>query len=176
MEPAAQRTELLISLLTEHQQALFRYVFSLVGNEADARDILQETSLAISRKFPEYETSRPFLPWAYRFAYFEVLKYREKTSRLPLAVSNDVLELLADERQKIEPELDARLGALTSCLAKLNPEDRRMMTYRYDADHTTDEIMQRMAMTRRTLFRNLERVRGALADCITKQLGQEETV
>jgi len=39
------RTEELVLLLTRHQEPLFRYIFSLVACEADARDILQETSL-----------------------------------------------------------------------------------------------------------------------------------
>ena len=173
MEKPTDRTELLITLLTEHQPALFRYIFSLLANEADARDVLQETSLAISRKFANYDSERPFLPWAYRFAYLEVLKQREKTKRSPLCFSEDIVELLADERQKVEPHLDARLVALESCLEKLPQDDRRMMTYRYDSGHDTEEIMERMEMTRRTLFRNLERVRASLADCITKQLKKE---
>ena len=173
MEKPTDRTELLITLLTEHQPTLFRYIFSLLANEADARDVLQETSLAISRKFSNYDPKRPFLPWAYRFAYLEVLKQREKTKRSPLCFSEDIVELLADERQKVEPHLDARLSALRSCLEKLPQDDRRMMAYRYDSGHDTEEIMERMEMTRRTLFRNLGRVRASLADCITKQLKKE---
>ena len=42
------KTEAVILLLTQHQESLFRYIFSLVACEADARDILQETSLALS--------------------------------------------------------------------------------------------------------------------------------
>lgn len=167
------RTEQLVLLLTEHQPALFRYIFSLLPNEADARDVLQETSLALSRKFDEYDAARPFLAWAFRFAWLQVLKHREKQQRSPLTFAEDVLELLAEERRQIEPQLDERLRALENCLGKLSLEDRQMMTFRYDARHTTDEIMERLRMTRRTLFRNLERVRRMLGDCVTRQLQAE---
>ncbi len=42
-EPMADTTrnpETLVLLLTQHQESLFRYIFSLVACEADARDIL----------------------------------------------------------------------------------------------------------------------------------------
>jgi len=168
-----QRTEQLVSMLTQHQQALFRYIFSLLPNEADARDVLQETSLALSRKFEQYDVARPFLAWAFRFAYLQVLKHREKQQRSPLTFADDVLELLAEERAQLEPHLDERLGALESCLAKLPAEDRQMMTFRYQTRHSTEELMERLAMSRRTLFRNLERVRRRLAECVTRQFQTE---
>ncbi len=47
--------EQLVLLLTQHQEPLFHFIFSLVGCEADARDILQETSLAQEREGIEPE-------------------------------------------------------------------------------------------------------------------------
>ena len=52
MEP--ERMELLVRLLSAHQENLFRYIFSLLPHEEDARDVLQETSVALYRKFAEY--------------------------------------------------------------------------------------------------------------------------
>ena len=160
-------------LLTEHQQALFRYIFSLLPNEADARDVLQETSLALVRKFDQYDASKPFLRWAYRFAYLQVLKSRERNQRLPLPFGEDVLELLSEERGGHESHLDARLHALDGCLQKLPPADRQLVTYRYDQGRPVEEIMEHLAMSRRTLFRGLERVRRQLHDCVCRQLQSE---
>ena len=163
-------TESLILLLTQHQDQLFRYIFALLPHEADARDALQETSLALFRKFDQYDPSRPFLPWAYRFAYLQVQKHREKHARSPLLFSEDVLDLLADERQALEPRLEQRLHALDSCLKKLPETDRELVTYRYDQRRPAEEIMERVGQSRRTLFRNLERVRRLLHECVNRQL------
>ncbi|MDP1592367.1 MAG: sigma factor, partial [Prosthecobacter sp.] len=95
MPGSPNNMENLILLLTQHQAALFRYIFSLVPCEADARDILQETSVALFRKFEQYDATRPFLPWAYRFAYLQVQKHREKSARSPLLFSEDVIDLIA---------------------------------------------------------------------------------
>ena len=64
----AERTELLVRLLSRYQEDLFRYIFTLLPHEEDARDVLQETSVALYRKFAEYDPATPFLAWAYRFA------------------------------------------------------------------------------------------------------------
>ena len=167
------RTEQLVLLLTQHQVPLFRYIFSLVACEADARDILQETSLALYRKFDAYDASRPFLPWAYRFAYLQVQKHREKAARSPLLFGEDVMDLLAHDRERMEPELDQRLLFLDGCLAKLTPQDKELVTSRYAMRQGAEEMMQRFAMSRRTLFRNLELLRQRLHDCVTRQLQSE---
>jgi RNA polymerase sigma-70 factor (ECF subfamily) len=158
--------ENLVLLLTQHQEPLFRYIFSLVACEADARDILQETSLALYRKFEAYDATRPFLPWAYRFAYLQVQKHREKAARSPLLFfSEDVMDLLAHDRE--------RLQLLDGCLAKLTPQDKELVTSRYAMRQGVEEMMQRFAMSRRTLFRNLELLRQRLHDCVTRQLQSE---
>lgn len=167
------RTESLVLLLTQHQEQLFRYIFSLVPVEADVRDILQETSLALFRKFDQYDVARPFLPWAYRFAYLQVQKHREKQARSPLLFSEDVMELLANEREPIEPQLDERLHLLDGCLSKLTPTDKELVTSRYAQRQSAEEMMARFALSRRTLFRNLELLRERLHDCVTRQLQTE---
>lgn len=165
--------EALILLLTRHQDALFRYIFSLVPSEADARDILQETSMALFMKFDQYDPARPFLAWAYRFAYLQVLKHREKTTRSPLLFSEDVMDLLASERTHLESELDERLRWLDTCLGKLTPLNKDLVTSRYGLRQSTEELMQRFSMSRRTLFRNLELLRQQLHECVTHHIQQQ---
>lgn len=173
MPDSPNSTESLILLLTQHQEPLFRYIFSLVPCEVDARDILQETSLALFRKFDQYDATRPFMPWAYRFAYLQVQKHREKSVRSPLLFSEDVIDLIANERAHIEPQLDERLRLLDACLGKLTPQDKELVTSRYALRQSAEEMMERFALSRRTLFRNLEMLRQRLHECVTRQLQSE---
>lgn len=172
-DPAPANTENLILLLTQHQAQLFRYIFSLMPCEADARDILQETSVALYRKWDQYDAARPFLAWAYRFAYLQVQKHREKSARSPLLFSEDVMDLLANERAHIEPQLDERLRLLDGCLGKLTPQDHELVMGRYAQRQSAEDMMQRFDMSRRTLFRNLELLRQRLHECVSKQLQAE---
>lgn len=166
----AARTELLVRLLSRHQDALFRYIYALLPHEEDARDVLQETSVALYRKFAEYDAGKPFLAWAYGFAYLEVLKQRERNHRATRLLKLDLVEQLARERESYEPVLQARLVALDHCLEKLAPADRELIQQRYQNKLRAEELVQRGQTSRRTLFRKLDRIRRLLHECINRQL------
>ncbi len=168
MEPA--RTELLVRLLSKHQEELFRYIFTLLPHEEDARDVLQETSVSLCRKFAEYDASRPFLAWAYRFAYLEILKHRERTQRNNVLLNRELIERLAQEREQIEPILQARLQALEVCLESLPQADQELIRKRYQGKSSVEDLMQDFGSSRRTLFRNLDRIRRLLFDCISRRV------
>jgi RNA polymerase sigma-70 factor, ECF subfamily len=161
--------ELLLRLIAVNQDDLFRYIYCLVPYESDSRDILQETLLAISRKFDRFDSSGPFLPWAYKFAYYEVLKHRERAARRVRCFASDTLEVLARERDEAAPLLHARLSALDDCLEKLPATDRKLLHDRYASKLTLDDVAARVKQSRRTLLRNLKRLREWLHDCIERQ-------
>jgi RNA polymerase sigma-70 factor, ECF subfamily len=166
------RMELLVRLLSRNQEKLFRYIFSILPHEEDARDVLQETCVALARKFNEFDATKPFLAWAYRFAYLEVLKQKERARRSGFRLTRDLLERLAREREEHEPILETRLLALESCLEELEPADREMLRHRYELKMNADILAERFSLSRRTLFRKLDRIRGFLSNCITRRLAQ----
>jgi RNA polymerase sigma-70 factor (ECF subfamily) len=166
-----ERTELLVRLLSRHQDDLFRYILAQVPHEDDARDVLQETSVAVCRKFAEYDPARPFLAWAYGFAHLEVLKHRDRGKHRLRPFSREVLERLAAERIEMEPALEVRRHALEVCLDKLSEPDRELIRLRYQDRLPADEAARESGASRRTFFRNLERIRRVLLECIRRQVG-----
>ena len=163
--------ELLINLVTANYEQLRRYVYTLLPHEEDTKDVMQEVCISISRKFAEYDRSRPFLPWACRFAYLKVLKFHEQQRpRRMVKLPTEVLELLAIAREEEEPVLAERLVALEKCLGKLSDRDRRLIEARYVDRTPTDEIATSFSQSRRTMFRNLERVRRLLFDCVDRSV------
>lgn len=169
------RTELLVRLLSQHQEQLFRYIFALLHHEQDARDVLQETCVALCRKFDEYDANRPFLAWAYGFAYMKVLKQRETNQRQSRLLKPDLIERLARLREQHEPILQARLQALDGCLERLPPADRELIRQRYQSKTQVDEMVQRLGASRRTLFRRLDRIRRTLFECINQRLAAAQS-
>jgi len=164
------RTEMLVRLLSRHQEELFRYIFALLPHEEDARDVLQETSVALYRKFEEYDPTKPFLAWAYCFAYLEILKQRERNRRGARLLNRELIERLAREREQHEPILQARLQALEHCLGELAPADRELIRQRYQGKTRSEELVRQSNTSRRTLFRKLDRIRRLLFDCISRQV------
>ncbi|MEM1295871.1 MAG: sigma-70 family RNA polymerase sigma factor [Verrucomicrobiota bacterium] len=165
-EPA----EMITGLLMKHFDVLLRYVISLVGNEADARDIMQETSMSLVRKADDYDESRSFVPWACRFAYLETLKFREKNGKRPLLLDDDVLEIIANEQAGEIATADVRKEALEACFAKLPGSARKLLTLRYHEEAPTEEICSELEKSRRSVFRELKAARESLRNCIRKEL------
>jgi RNA polymerase sigma-70 factor (ECF subfamily) len=168
--PDQARTELLVRLLIRHQEELFRYIFSLLPHQEDARDALQETSVALYRKFADYNPDKPFLAWAYGFAYLEVLKQRERSCRGARHLREELVGQLARERQEQEADLHSRLQALELCLTELPAADRELIHQRYTVGCPIEEMVERIGTSRRTLFRNLDRIRRVLFECISRRL------
>jgi RNA polymerase sigma-70 factor (ECF subfamily) len=167
---AASHAELLVRLLTRHQDELFRYIFALLPHEEDARDVLQETSVALFRKSAEYDPDQPFLAWAYRFAYLEVMKQRDRNQRRLRLLNRELLERLAREREQQGSLLQERLRALDHCLEALPQADRKLICQRYHGQAGTEELARELGASRRTLFRELERIRRVLFACVNRQL------
>jgi RNA polymerase sigma-70 factor (ECF subfamily) len=169
-----ERSNMLVRLLTQHHQALLRYVYALIGNAEDANDVLQETSVALFQKLDQFDDSRPFLPWAYRFAYFEVLKWRENSANQPLALDNDVVELISKDRERGDVLLRRRADLLPECFRLLPSRDLMAIRARYYEKMNADLLCQKLGLSRRTLFRELERIRKSLMNCIESKLRTEE--
>ena len=55
-----------IGLYSKHEPNIRRYVYSLVGDASDTEDVMQETAMALWRKFEDYDPSQPFIGWALR--------------------------------------------------------------------------------------------------------------
>ena len=77
-----------VRLWTRHQAEVGRYVFMMIPRQADAAEVLQDVSVLLWKKWDQYDPERPFVPWAIRFAYLEVLKWRQKLARERKGVSN----------------------------------------------------------------------------------------
>jgi len=163
--------ELFVTLITANYDHLRRYIYTLLPHEEDTKDVLQEVCIAISQKFDQYDPTRPFLPWACRFAYLKVLKFLEQQRpRRMVRLPTELLELLAKTREEEEPILAERLVALRKCLEKLSDSDHKLIQARYIDRVPTEQIASRFAQSRRTLFRNLERVRRLLFECIDRSV------
>jgi RNA polymerase sigma-70 factor (ECF subfamily) len=165
-----QQTELLVRLLARHQDELFRYIFALLPHQADAQDVLQETSVALLRKFSEYDPARPFLAWACRFAYLEVMKQRDRNQRARRLLNREIVDRLAQEREVHEPILRVRLEALDYCLQQLAGDDQELIRQRYQANIDIDELARQRGTSRRTLFRELDRIRRTLFHCVNARM------
>ena len=171
----AERHEEFVRLLMMHQQEVFRYVVSLVPGLADAQEVMQETALALWRKFEEYDASRPFVPWAKQFAYFEALRFCRSRSKYMEFLSEELLERLSATRSNLEPVLEERRTALRQCLEVLPSRDRTLLDVRYGSEQNLVDFEKQTGSSIHMLRKTLVQLRRGLLECVSRRLATGET-
>jgi len=162
-----------IRQLTDAQSRLYAYVCTLLGTSAGARDVLQETNLALWEKVDEFDPTRAFLPWALRFAHLQVLAERKKRTRDRLLFSDDLLHQLAERCEAHLLGLDRQLDALDSCMKKLPEHQRELIDQRYQQGQSVQALAESLRRTPNLIAASLYRIRKTLLDCIQTTLALE---
>ena len=156
-------------LLVANDQDLRRYIGLFLHRRDDVEEVLQQTAVALWEKFSEFDPEREFLPWATRFAYFEVLNFRKQKARSRVFYSEDVMELIAEAHEELSEELRIRREQLQDCLDQLNPEDLQLLSRRYTDGTTIKSLSQQTGRTVKSLYRRLDRVRQLVTTCVDRK-------
>lgn len=156
-------------LLIEHELELLRCVMVAVPNRADARDIMQECSVALWRQFSNYDAHRPFVPWALGFVRMEVRRFLRNSRRRSL-LSERAAELLLHDEQKHAKNLDARHQHLKQCIDVLPRDHRRLIFGYYHQEQSANELSEISGRSVDAVYKMLQRIRRALHDCIQSRL------
>lgn len=152
------------------ERELLRYVMALVPNVADARDVVQETAVALWRAIGKYDPSRPFVPWACRFALNEARLHLRRESRRRRWIEEDVAALLGERREERAGELDVRREHLRACLGRLPEEQRQLVRGYYFDEESIPDLGARLGRGPEAIYKALQRVRQALHACIERKL------
>lgn len=164
-----------VKLMAIWQRRIFLYVLSLLHNPTNAEEVLQETNLALWQKYDQFQPGTSFGRWAYRVAYYEVLKFREKSARDKQHLfSNQCIELLAVEAERSLDEADARRDALANCLGKMQPQHRDLLVGRYQPGATTRTLAEALGRSVEGVRQSLRLLRSKLLACIQRTLAAEE--
>ena len=159
-----------------HYRDLYRYAFMLVLRQSDADDVLQEASVALWKKFDQFDPELPFLPWAKRFVFLEVLNFRKRKKGAPIALSDSVIEQLGEENSAHEDVLAVQREALEGCVAKLKSRDREMLEARYDSETSLVELANSSNRSVNSMYVILNRIRKQLLQCVNRVLRSEGIV
>tara|TARA_B100001250_G_scaffold413620_1_gene448361 strand:+ start:2426 stop:2950 length:525 start_codon:yes stop_codon:yes gene_type:complete len=155
-----------VRLWTQHHRDVERYVYSMIPRSADAAEVVQVVSVKLWEKWDNYDHERPFIPWAIRFAWLEVLKWRQRLAREKLVFSDELLQQLSSTHEELDPVMEMRRKILGQCLEKLKEEDRELVRLRYGRHGAIKEEAERTGKKMHVLYYALERIRVQLLNCI----------
>ncbi len=166
LEMTRARRERFTRELVSHERQLHSYVLSLVLDWKAAEEILQETYLRLLERLEEWDESKNVFPWACRFAYYQVLTYRNDGQRDRLRFSDSFIESVSAAYESKSDQLKLRLEALEHCMEQLDPGHQQLLGDFYSGDSTVEEIACKLERTVSSLYQSLSRLRRSLKKCV----------
>jgi RNA polymerase sigma-70 factor (ECF subfamily) len=164
---AGQHREAIAACARTYQRVLGRLAMALVGSQADADEIVQETLLRAHRALPTYRAEGSLKAWLCgiaRHVCAHVLETRTRGAHLGDALELAIVPGDAAARDGFELRRVARV--LRAALDQLKPSEREALVLRYVADLSHREIAVACgideAAARKRISRALARMRSVL--------------
>ena len=161
-------------LLLESEPVMLRSILVMVPHVADAREIMQETAVALWRQFDSYDPERPFLNWAMGFSRIETRRFLAREQRRA-QLSEKAMVVLEQEMEQAPEFGDAIECHLASCLSKLPEKQRRLIQGYYHENRSPEWLSEREGRTVEAIYKAIQRIRHDLQTCIETQLKKELT-
>lgn len=165
--------EQFMRLFLQSERELLRYVMAIVPHVSDARDIVQETAVALWQASDQYDVSRPFVPWACRFALNEARRHLRSAGRQRRVLDEDVAAMLESRRVERAAQLDVRREHLRDCLARLPAEQQGLVRGYYFDEESIESLAARWERNKEAVYKSLQRIRHALHACMDRKLQTE---
>ena len=163
--------ERFMRLFLEHEPQILRAVMVLVPQRNDARDIVQDTAVALWQHFEQYDPQRPFLNWALGYARIHVRRFFRAVERRGKLTEKaaEALLIAADDR---EGKKEQHSAALRACLDALPAPAQGLIKDYYFEEKTVETLGSLYGKTTEAVYKSIQRLRRTLLDCITRRLAE----
>jgi RNA polymerase sigma-70 factor (ECF subfamily) len=177
-------------LVERHQRRAFAIALSLVRDENDARELVQEAFLRVYRGLASFQGGSSFFTWLYRIITNLSIDLIRKPGRQLGDLDDSRLE--ADESQEADFPFISRVDGgdpadvvrrreiaarLQTALDALPSYHRGVIVMREIEGLSYEEMAQAMGVSKGTimsrLFHARQKLQKALVDCYTEQIGHK---
>ena len=166
-----------VRLILSSRGKAIGYISAIVGDPHLAEDVFQDVAVLTLRKADSIPSEEAFPGWLFKTARFQALNAFRKRKRMPQPLDDSVLDLL--DREWIagegEPDNQAALDALRSCLERLTDRARRLVELRYGNEMSGQGLAESLGQPLNTVYVALSRIHRTLAKCVQGQLNRERT-
>ena len=155
------------------QLQILGFIQMLVPSTSEAEDILQETSIVLMNKWPEFDLDRNFTNWACGIARYETFKHLRKQKK-HVGLSLDLLQELSDMALAAKEHQDdqKRQDALAQCFESLSPPLKQLVQERYRLNKSVAELAKIRDKTERSIYKSLTNIRNILQACIQRRINE----
>lgn len=175
-------------LVERHQRRAFSIALSLVRDENDARELVQDAFLRVYKGLHSFQGTSSFFTWLYRIITNLSIDLIRKPGRQVAELDDGRTEV--DESQEIDFPFLSRVdgadpadvvrrreigGRLQKALDALPPYHRGVIVMREIEGLSYEEMAQAMGVSKGTimsrLFHARQKLQRALLDCYSEQVG-----
>ena len=163
-------------LVREHETGVFRLALSILGDEAEANEVMQETFLSALRALPSYQEKKSLKAWLYTIALNHSrshLRKRKVLERLRSTLTGifrmETAKQVSPEETVIQNEKEA---ALWRSLNRLDERHRLVVVLRYFHELSIAEISEILSVHEGTIHSRLHSAREKLRDALTHLHGE----
>jgi RNA polymerase sigma-70 factor (ECF subfamily) len=175
-------------LIERHQRRAFAIALSLVRDENDARELVQDAFLRVHRNLASFQGSSSFFTWLYRIVTNLAIDLMRKPSRRVVDLDDTTrdLEDTLDTDMPLLSRIDGAdpveqvkrkeiAGRLQAALEDLPEYHRAVIVMREVDGLSYDEMAASLGVSKGTimsrLFHARQKLQKALADCYVEHVG-----
>jgi len=152
------------SLQNKYAGKLLHVIYNLVGNRADAEEILNEVLYKIISGIDTYyQAKASFKTWIYQIAIYSAIDFL-RTQKQPVEINGtkDVEKLVAKNYVEGSTVVTPQIAILREVLEQMGDRDRTLLEMRYMLRLTNDEIASYLKLNTNTVRVALHRARKRL--------------
>jgi RNA polymerase sigma-70 factor (ECF subfamily) len=168
------------ALVTRYEPHVYRFGMTMCHDEDDARDVLQDTLLAMVRSLKSFRADSSLSTWLYAIAHHACLKRRRRRSSAPRRVESlDTLD--EGERERLSasgptPENAAEASETQAALAEairgLDPGQRSILLLRDVEGVSAAAVAEALGLSVAAVKSRLHRARVAVRAAMAPRLGR----
>lgn len=165
------------ALIALHQARIFGFGMKMCRNPEDAKDVLQETLLAMARGIHRFRGASSLSTWLYTIARSHCIKRRRRGKFAPRHVTTlGEGDTVLDEGALPDEQLENRRidGAITAAIGALDPMYREVLILRDVEGLSAPEVAEVLGIQVAAVKSRLHRARLAVRDHVAPLLGSDE--
>lgn len=134
---------------------VYRYIYSMTRNHADAEDLTSQTFLTAMQALPQLRDPEKFVSWLFTIARRKVTDHFRRNSRMMCLDLFEECNSLAGSDEKLASDQRLLLSKLTR---NLSAAEIDLLRLRFAAEMSFREMAETLAMNESTVKRNYYRL------------------
>ncbi len=167
----------IVQAVVKHRRMIHAYANAVVRDFHLAEDIYQEVALIVAKDWDAIPPGSEMIPWLKEVTRRKALEALRKHRKMPIVLSEEVLELIAGQFTPSKPEAERaerneqRYKIMERCLGKLRGIARVVINKRYgeERQRPCEEIAASLGRSVKAVYNIIGRARLALAGCVERE-------